>query len=108
MNDWGTPTAVMLVVSGLAAAASAWLKDRREARLAASDTDKRRFDLDVDLRREQDKMWRAVLSLRKGLLAVAQSIRTDEQVALEHGDLSAARAHRVDAERIEAALVLPE
>ncbi len=107
MNDWITPTAVTGAAAVLSGAAFAWLKDRRERLVAKTDVDQKRFALDVDANAEFRRIWRHLLAIQNGLFAVVQSIRTDESIALRDGDLSAAKAHRLDAERIEQALLAP-
>jgi len=107
-SEWATPSAVALLLGALVAAATALAKDRRERNMSGQDTAKRRFDLDVDMRVELDKLWRVVHGQRKALLVVAQKIRTDADAAVRAGDLSAAAAHRIDAARIEDALVIPD
>lgn len=92
------------IVTGVGAL---WLNSRKDLREAHSDARSARraaYDLDHDIRKDLDQIWDAMISLRSATLAVADSIRTDADLAEKAGDLAAAAAHRVDAARIEMAL----
>lgn len=102
MPDW--VPGVVAAVCGLGAL---WLnsrKDKRDAAAGSQASQRATFDLDQDLIAELDKIWRELMRMKRAMFAVSASIRTDADLAIKHGDASAAAAHRADAARIEAAL----
>lgn len=96
------------ITAALGAVGALWInssKDRRDAKSDEHAAKRDAFDLDRDLRAELDRIWNALMGQRQALFAVAQSIRTDADLAIQAGDAVAAAAHRADAARIETALI---